>query len=154
MTDNASDPQNPLNPRIHQYIEKMMRSKSEIFDDIPRKRGPPEPTDGLDPAKRQKVGAQMTAPSTFNVPPLAPGPHTVAELFTVTSDEALRAFDVAMLPEHLVIKIGISLLQRLDANVLTQAVEVSLVARAASVHILTIYRASKRDIIQCLQLLQ
>lgn len=107
----------------------MMRSKSEIFDDLPRKRGPPEPIDGLDPAKRQKTAAQPPPPPSFNVPPLAPGPHTVAELFTVTTDEALRAFDVAMLPEHLVVKIGISLLQRLDTNVLSQAVEVSYTSK-------------------------
>jgi symplekin len=124
-TNIISDPQNPQNPRIHQYIERMMRSKSEIFDDMPKKRGPPEPTDGLDPAKRQKLAAPLPAPPKFNVPSLSPGPHTVAELFTVTTDDALKAFDVALLPEHLVVKIGISLLQRLDANVLSQAVEVS-----------------------------
>lgn len=104
-----------------------MRTKSEIFDDTVRKRGPPEPTDGLDAAKRQKLGAQIPAPAAlpFNVPALTPGPHTVAELFTVTTDEALKAFDVALLPEHLVVKIGISLLQRLDTNILNQAIEVS-----------------------------
>lgn len=104
-----------------------MRSKSEIFDESTRKRGPPEPTDGLDAAKRQKLGAQGQAPPVpaFDVPPLAPGPHTVAELYTVTTDEALKNFDVAMLPENMVVKIGISLLQRLDANTLNQAIEVS-----------------------------
>lgn len=103
-----------------------MRTKSDIFDEPSRKRGPPEPTDGLDAVKRQKIGAQVPTPAPkFHVPPLKPGPHTIAELFTVTTDEALKAFDVAMLSEDLVVKIGITILQRLDADMLNQAVDVS-----------------------------
>lgn len=104
-----------------------MRSKSDIFDEISRKRGPPEPIDGLDASKRQKLRAQITnTPPKFQVPPLAPGPHSVAELFTVTTDDALKAFDVAQIPEDLVVKIVITILQRIDSNTLNQAVEVSL----------------------------
>jgi symplekin len=123
----GSDPQNPLSGRIQQYVERMMRSKSEIFDEVTRKRGPPEPTDGLDPAKRQKLGAQINTPpqDRLHVPPLTPGPHTIAELFTITTDQALTAFDVAQLSEDLVVKIGITILQRINADTLNQAVEVS-----------------------------
>lgn len=123
----GSDPQNPLSGRIQQYVERMMRSKSEIFDEATRKRGPPEPTDGLDPAKRQKLGAQINTPpqDRLHVPPLTPGPHTIAELFTITTDQALTAFDVAQLSEDLVVKIGITILQRINADTLNQAVEVS-----------------------------
>ena len=64
----------------------------------------------------------MRAPK-FHVPPLTPGTHTIAELFTVTGDEALKAFDVAQLSEDLVVKIGITILQRIDADTLNQAVE-------------------------------
>jgi hypothetical protein len=104
-----------------------MRSRADIFDDASRKRGPPEPTDGLDHAKRQKLGAQVTnAAPKFYVPPLKPGPHTIAELFTVTGDEALKAFDVAMLSEDLVVKIGITILQRIDAETLNQAIDVCI----------------------------
>lgn len=123
-----SDHQNPLAPRISQYVERMVRSKSDIFDEASRKRGPPEPTDGLDHAKRQKLGAQVAnAAPKFHVPPLTPGPHTVGELFTVTTDEALKAFDVAMLSEDMVVKIGITILQRIDADTLNQAIEVSVI---------------------------
>jgi symplekin len=126
LADSFSDPQNPLTPKIHQYIERMMRSRSEIFDEATRKRGPPESTDGLDAAKRQKLGAQVpTGAPKFQVPPLTPGLHTIAELFTVTTDEALKAFDVAQLSEDLVVKIGITILQRIDADTLNQAVDVS-----------------------------
>jgi symplekin len=103
----------------------MMRSRADIFEEASRKRGPPEPTDGLDPTKRQKMGAQVAnATPKFYVPPLSPGPHTIAELFTVTSDEALKAFDVAQLSEDLVVKIGITILQRIEADTLNQAIEV------------------------------
>jgi symplekin len=122
--DIRSDPQNPLAPKIQQYVERMMRSRSDIFDEASRKRGPPEPTDGLDAAKRQKLGAQMSAPR-FHVPPLTPGSHTIAELYTVTTDDALKAFDVSQLSEDLVVKIGITILQRIDADTLNQAIEVS-----------------------------
>ncbi|PMD49914.1 uncharacterized protein K444DRAFT_657788 [Hyaloscypha bicolor E] len=118
------DPQNPLGPRIQQYVERMMRSRADIFDEASRKRGPPEPTDGLDPAKRQKLGAQVAnAAPKFYVPPMTPGPHSIAELFTVTGDEALKAFDVSMLSENLVVKIGITILQRIDADTLNQAID-------------------------------
>ena len=125
--DRCSDPQNPLAGRIQQYVERMMRSRSEIFDEASRKRGPPEPTDGLDAAKRQKLGAQVTGGlNRLHVPPLTPGPHTIAELYTVTTDEALKGFDVSQLSEDLVVKIGITILQKIDADTLNQAVEVSV----------------------------
>lgn len=120
-----SDQQHPLAGKMHQYIERLMRSRADIFDESSRKRGPPEPTDGLDAAKRQKLGAPapILAPK-IQVPPLTPGPHTIAELFTITTDEALRAFDVSQLSDDLVLKIGIMILQKLDANTLNQAIEV------------------------------
>ena len=102
-----------------------MRSKTEIFDEANRKRGPPESVDGMDSAKRQKMGAQVSAPAPkFYVPPLTPGPHSIAELFTVTTDEGLKTFDVSQLSEDLVLKIGIIILQKLDTDTLDQAVEV------------------------------
>ncbi|CAL3966337.1 unnamed protein product [Diplocarpon coronariae] len=118
------DQQHPLAGKMHQYIERLMRSRAEIFDDSTRKRGPPEPTDVSDVAKRQKLAAPAPALAPkFHVPPLPPGPHTIAELFTVTTDEALKAFDVSQLSEGLVLKIGITILQKIDAGTLNQAVE-------------------------------
>ena len=109
-----------------------MRTKADIFDDIGRKRGPPEPINGLDPAKRQKLGAQVAPVPKFHVPPLKPGTHTLAEVFTVTGDEALKAFDVAQLSEDLVVKICISILQKINADTLGQAGDVSIIS---SIHL-------------------
>lgn len=104
-----------------------MRSRTEIFDEANRKRGPAELVDGLDSAKRQKLAGQGTnpPPNRLYVPPLTPGPHTIAELFTITTDEALKTFDVAQLSEDLVLKIGVTILYRIDTDVLNQAIEVS-----------------------------
>ncbi|KAH8820321.1 hypothetical protein F5884DRAFT_763606 [Xylogone sp. PMI_703] len=118
------DPQNPLAGRIQQHIERLMRSRTEIFDEANRKRGPSEPIDALDPAKRQRLGAQVPpTPMTIHIPPLAPGPHTIAELFTVTADEALKAFDVSQLSQDLVVKISVTILSKIETATINQAVD-------------------------------
>jgi symplekin len=103
----------------------MMRSRTEIFDETNKKRGHPEYIDGGDVAKRAKLGEHGINANRLQVPPLTPGPHTVGELFTITTDDALKTFDVALLSEDLVVKIGVTILQRLDSNTLNQAIEVS-----------------------------
>lgn len=115
---------------MQQYIERNFRSKTEIFDDASRKRAHPEATNGLDSAKRQKLSLQNAAPLVtvpkIHIPLLAPGQkHSIAELFTVTNDEALKNFDVAMLGEDMVVKIGISILQKVNHETLDQTIDVS-----------------------------
>lgn len=111
--------------RIHQHVERLMRSRTEIFEEATRKRGPPEPVDGMDSAKRQRLGAETsTTSSRLFIPPLTPGPHTVGELFTLSTDEGLKKFDVASLDEDLVIRIAATILSTVDANTLNQAINV------------------------------
>jgi symplekin len=147
-TDGCSDPQNPLAGRIQQYVERMMRSKTEIFDEASRKRGPPESVE--DPAKRQKLGAEAKAalPAVrLEVPPLTPGPHTIADLFTISTDEALKGFDVALLPEDLVVKIGVTILQRIDAATIEQAINVSRSQDDVAIYTDVVFRACEPDIL-------
>jgi symplekin len=121
-----SDPHGPLAMRIQQYVERLIRSRTEIFEEAGRKRGPPEPVDGLESAKRQRLGASLPTPAPkLVIPPFPPGPHTVAELFTITQDEGLKAFDVSQLSEDLVVKIGVTIMSRLNENLLKQAISVS-----------------------------
>lgn len=99
--------------------------RTEIFDESTRKRGPPEPTDGLDSAKRQKLASPTEiAARRVHISALGPGSHSVAEFFTATSDEALKAFDVGVLDEDLVLKIVITLLGKLDSDVFNQTINV------------------------------
>ncbi|KFY51774.1 hypothetical protein V496_08775 [Pseudogymnoascus sp. VKM F-4515 (FW-2607)] len=117
------DPQGPMALRIQQYVERLIRSRTEIFDEAHRKRGPAELVDGPDSAKRQKVGAAVAVPITnLVIPPFSPGPHTIAELFTITQDKGL-IFDVAQIPEELVASIGVALMSQLDEGLLNQAIK-------------------------------
>ncbi|KAG9242510.1 hypothetical protein BJ878DRAFT_569269 [Calycina marina] len=117
------DPQNPSANKIHQYIEKMSRSRIEIFEEASRKRGPPEPTDALDAAKRQRIETQASKQMKLHVPLLSDGPHTVAELFTIGADAGLQAFDVSTLEEDMAIKISVLILQKTDPDILNQAIQ-------------------------------
>lgn len=112
--------------RIHQHVERLMRSRTEIFEEATRKRGPPEPVGVMDSAKRQRLSADaIPIPSNqLYIPPLTQGPHTVSELFTLSTDEGLKKFDVASLDEDLVIKIAVTILSTVDANTFNQAISV------------------------------
>lgn len=111
----------PFAPRIKQYVDRLLQARMDIFDDGNRKRGHPvEPTDGLDNAKRIRLGAEV--PARFNAPPLPPGPISVAQLFTLSTDEGLTSFDVTQLPIELVVKITLPVLQQINQASLDEAV--------------------------------
>ncbi|KAM0287785.1 hypothetical protein ACHAQH_000317 [Verticillium albo-atrum] len=114
------DPHNPIVPRIQQHVEGMMRMRSEILDESNRKRGLEVMPDGVDP-KRQRMLAP--APQQLEVTPLAPGQHTLADVYTLTGSEGLKAFDISTVPAELVAKINVSTLSRLDPQLLSKAVE-------------------------------
>ncbi len=93
----------------------------DIFQEHSRKRGAPtEPTDGLDNVKRARLGAGI--PDRPSIPPLPPGPTSIAQLYTLTSDEGLTSFDVQQLPIDLIVKITLPVLFRIDQNVLGDAI--------------------------------
>ncbi|KAI9728264.1 MAG: hypothetical protein M1834_007757 [Cirrosporium novae-zelandiae] len=119
---NKRNPTGPLAGRIQQYIERLMQSRIELFDESSRKRGPPiEPIDGVDNAKRARLGAQSSDGSDF--PPLPPGPTSFAQLFTLTTDPGFTSFDVQQLPIDLVARIALPVLQSIDQRQLNRAVE-------------------------------
>ena len=80
-----------------------------MFDESSRKRSlPTEPTDGLDNAKRARLGAEVQ--SRPQPPPLPPGPTSIAQLFTLTTDADLTRFDVTQLPIDLIVRITLPVL--------------------------------------------
>ncbi|KAG2415697.1 hypothetical protein HFD88_006888 [Aspergillus terreus] len=86
------NPSHPLAGKMQQYIDRLMQSRIEAVDDSSRKRGlPSEPTDGLDSAKRARLGAE--APRSLYIPPMPPGRITWAQLYTLTEDPAVQNFD-------------------------------------------------------------
>ncbi|KAF4968481.1 hypothetical protein FSARC_4126 [Fusarium sarcochroum] len=112
------DPHNPMVPRIQQHVERMMRTMAEIFDESGRKRPlEPAPQDDYD-AKRQRL-----SPAQIQVPPLGPGTHSLADVFTLIDNSALKNFDIAQVPAPLVARIAVTTLARLDPQVLAKAVD-------------------------------
>lgn len=117
------NPNHPLAPKMQQYIDRLSQSRLDVFDETSRKRGlPAEPTDGLDNAKRAKLGTDT--PPILKIPPLPPGPVSFAQLYTLTEDVGLSTFDVKQLPIDLIVKITVPVLGRVDQGALTQAIEV------------------------------
>ncbi|KAL1990287.1 hypothetical protein VTN49DRAFT_6126 [Thermomyces lanuginosus] len=115
-------PNHPLAGKMQQRIERLSQSRLDILEENSRKRGmPPEPTDGVDNAKRAKLGVE--APVVLKIPPLPPGPTSYAQLFTLTEDAGLASFDVKQLPADMVVRIVVPLLERVNQDLLNQAVE-------------------------------
>ncbi|KAL8704459.1 MAG: hypothetical protein Q9201_002375 [Fulgogasparrea decipioides] len=111
----------PFAGRIRQYIDRLTQARFDAFDEGSRKRGSPsEPTDGLDNAKRMRLGAEL---SEHPVPPaLPPGPVSHAQLFTLTADRGLTSFDVTQLPIDLVVRITLPVLHHIEQSALDGAI--------------------------------
>ena len=123
------NPTHPLAAKIQHYIDRLVQSRHEIFEEATRKRGlPVEPTDVLESAKRARLG--VDTPPLIKVPPLPPGPTSVSQLFTLTQDAGLFSFDVKQLPVDLIVKIAVPILARVDQNALSQAIEVYMIFRS------------------------
>ncbi|KAI1775021.1 hypothetical protein F4818DRAFT_58648 [Hypoxylon cercidicola] len=115
------NPQNPQIPRIQQYVDRLMRSRAEIFDEGSRKRAHVEQADGLD-TKRQRTGT-VSSPQ-IEITPLAPGPHTLADIFTLTSNEGLKNFNVGEnVPAPLAARISVTTIARIDPLLLDRAIQ-------------------------------
>ncbi|KAL8730625.1 MAG: hypothetical protein Q9166_003938 [cf. Caloplaca sp. 2 TL-2023] len=111
----------PFAGRIRQYIDRLIPARFDIFDEGNRKRPlPSEPTDGLDNAKRMRLGAEL--PERPGPPPLPPGPVSHAQLFTLTGDRGLTSFDVTQLPIDLIVRITVPVLHRIEQPAVDAAV--------------------------------
>ncbi|KAF2035801.1 hypothetical protein EK21DRAFT_53105 [Setomelanomma holmii] len=120
------NPENQINGRIQQYIERMHRTRVEIFDESNRKRpAPSEPNDGLDHAKRQRVAAETTTSRPPSVQPLPPGPISWRQLYTLNPEGSTVNFDVQAFkdPEQL-LRIVVPVLQSVDAQKLDHAINI------------------------------
>jgi len=98
-----------------------MAHRLDLFEEGTRKRGPPEPMDGLDHAKRQRLGADL--PQQHVAPSLSAGVVSYAQLVTLTPDDALRAFDVKQIPQDVVLRICVPLVQRIELDKLNAAIQ-------------------------------
>ena len=124
MTDSTSRNENgPFAGRIKAYVDRFTQLRMEIFDEGSRKRAlPSEPIDGLENAKRRRLGAELSPRQPSNIPPLPPGPNSLKQLFTLTTDQDLANFDVMSLPPQLMVNITLPVLARVDQQALNEAV--------------------------------
>lgn len=112
------DPHNPIVPRLQQHIERNMRMVAEAFDDSGKKRPLDAPQhDGYD-AKRQRITSTQ-----IQITPLGPGPHSLADLFSLVGNDGLKTFDLTLLPPAMVTKLAVTTLAKLDPQLLAKAVE-------------------------------
>jgi len=121
------NPNHPLAPRIHQYLERLQQSRTEIFDESKRKRpAPVEAVDGFDQAKRQRLGAEAAYVPAYGAaaPPLPPGPVSYAQLYTLTQDQGSTSFDVQAIPIDLVVRLLPPLMSSIDRVKLDGAINV------------------------------
>lgn len=73
--------------------------------------------------KRQKIEAAAPQPP-LKIQPLAPGPHTLAEVFSLTGNAGLQAFDVTGVPAPLTARIAVKTLASIDQGQLDLAINV------------------------------
>ncbi|KGQ12387.1 mRNA cleavage and polyadenylation specificity facto r complex subunit pta1 [Beauveria bassiana D1-5] len=112
------DPHNPLVPRMQQHVERNMRMIAEAFDSSGKKRALNVPQhDGSD-AKRQRITTAQ-----IQIPPLGSGPHSLADLFSLVSNDGLKTFDLSLVPPAMVSKLVVTTLARLDTQLLAKAVD-------------------------------
>lgn len=111
------DPHNPMTPRIQQHVERTMRMVAEALDGSGKKRVlENQEADAVD-AKRQRI-----APAEVHIPPLGPGPHTLADIFSLTDAGGLKLFDLSQVPPPLIAKLAVNTLSRIDGQLLEKAV--------------------------------
>ncbi len=112
----------PMAGRIKIYVDRLIQARMDIFDEgSTRKRGlPSEPTDGLDRAKRRRLGAGL--PERAGYAPLPPGPNSFKDLYTLTKNPAFTNFDVTLIPLDLMTRIVVPVLQRVDQQAFDLAI--------------------------------
>ncbi|EFW98981.1 mRNA cleavage and polyadenylation specificity factor complex subunit [Grosmannia clavigera kw1407] len=118
------DPHNPFNARIHQHIERLMRSRAEMLDDGGRKRAlADQQAAAYGDTKRQRLATGAAAPQMVEIKPLAPGQNSLADIFALTSNAQQRAFSASQVPLDLAAKISVSTLARVDQQLLDRAIQ-------------------------------
>ncbi|KAJ8132536.1 hypothetical protein O1611_g1085 [Lasiodiplodia mahajangana] len=132
LENESRDPHNPLAGRMQQYVERLLRSRAEIFDETGRKRAMVDQANALE-AKRQRTATLSTQPQ-IEITPLKPGVNTLAEVFTFTNNDGLKKFNVSdTIPAQLAARISVRTIAQLDTEILQRAID-GVRARLVALH--------------------
>ncbi len=102
-----------------------MRVRTEIFDDVSRKRALAEQqAAAYGDLKRQKLGLDSAALHP-PIPPLTAEQNSLAAIFTLTTNPELAAFQASLVPLELAARISVSTLAKIDIQHFDRAVNVS-----------------------------
>ncbi|KAJ3577505.1 hypothetical protein NPX13_g3060 [Xylaria arbuscula] len=116
------DVHNPLAGRMQQHVERLVRSRNEIFDENGRKRAMAEQASAVE-AKRQRTATLSSQPQ-IEITPLKAGENTLAQLFTFTNNDGLKKFNVSdTIPASVAAKISVRTIAQLDADILQKAID-------------------------------
>lgn len=111
------DPHNPMVPRIQQHAERMMRMMAEVLDGGRKRPLEGQHVETIESKRQRLMGLQQP------IPELGPGPHTLADVFTLIANNDLKSFDISQIPADMVAKIAVNTLVRTDAQLLAKAVD-------------------------------
>ena len=111
------DPHNPMVPRIQQHAERMMRTTAEVLEGGKKRPFEGQQVEAIDAKRQRLTGLQQP------IPPLGPGPHSLADVFTLIANDGIKNFVISQVPSDLVAKIAVNTLARTDAQLLAKAVE-------------------------------
>ncbi|KAK5628470.1 hypothetical protein RRF57_004185 [Xylaria bambusicola] len=112
------DVHNPLAGRMQQYVERLARSRAEIFDENGRKRAMVDQV-SVGEAKRQRTATLSNRNHTLKA-----GENTLAQVFTFTNNDGLKNFNVSdAIPAPLAAKISVRTIAQLDTEILQRAID-------------------------------
>ncbi|CAK1355393.1 mRNA cleavage and polyadenylation specificity factor complex subunit pta1 [Cercospora beticola] len=126
------NPNGPFGPRLQQHHERLKHNLNAVLSENPqlKRAAPDEPIDGLDDAKRQRLnkdatnGTSILQQQTPSYAALPAGPISLAQLWTLTTNQNAASFHVERVPRDSVIQLVQALIPSIPDDKLSMAVNI------------------------------
>ncbi|PPJ60239.1 hypothetical protein CBER1_01325 [Cercospora berteroae] len=126
------NPNGPFGPRLQQHHERLKHHLNAVLSENPqlKRAAPDEPIDGLDDAKRQRLnkdatnGTSILQQQTPAYAALPAGPISLAQLWTLTTNQNAASFHVERVPRESVIQLVQALIPSIPDDKLSMAVNI------------------------------
>ena len=129
------NPAHPLFARLQQHVERLQQWRVEFTEDANRKRllRAIEENEDTEGSKRQRLSNSVNDVSSL--PPFKIEiPMPLSQLYTLTSDEGCKNFDVQAIPVDIVAKILVPMLTSIAASQIESATNVSFLVVSLQRH--------------------